>query len=111
MAEKDRLRNKEIRFKVTDNEKQLVMDKANYCGMSVSDYMREFVKHGAIIVFNRFNIRELTEELNKIGVNINQIAKNINTRGGIYDRQDMELLMKEFQEMQQLIYSKIWGME
>lgn len=114
MAEKDRkfrTREKEIRIKVTDDELQYAKDKAAYCGLSMSDFIRKQIKEGVVIKYERFDIKTLANELNKIGVNINQIAKHVNEKGGEYDRQDMENLINEFQEMQALIYSKVWGLE
>ena len=114
MTEKDRkfrAREKEIRVKVTDDELQYAKDKAAYCGMTMSDFVRKQITEGFIIKYERFDIKKLANELNKIGVNINQIAKHVNEKGGEYDRQDIDDLINEFQEMQALIYSSVWGLE
>lgn len=112
MAEKDRnnrSRNFEIRVKVTENELQFAKDKANYCNMSMSNLIRKFIMDGAVIKYEPFDIKELSNELNKIGVNINQIAKCVNEKGGEYDRQDIDNLIKDYQKLQEIIYAKIWG--
>lgn len=114
MTEKDRkfrAREKEIRVKVTDDELQYAKEKAAYCGMTMSDFVRTQITEGFIIKYERFDIKKLANELNKIGVNINQIAKHVNEKGGEYDRQDIDDLINEFQEMQALIYSSVWGLE
>lgn len=111
MGEKDRIRNKCVRVKMTENELQYAKDKANYCNLTMSDYIRKQITDGVIIKYERFDIKVLANELNKIGVNINQIAKHVNQKGGEYDRQDMDNLIKEFQEMQGVIYTRVWGIE
>lgn len=109
MAEKDRKRKNKIQVTLTDNELQFAKDKAKYCCMSMSDMIRNFIKDGAIIKYEPFDIKELSNEINKIGVNINQIAKCVNEKGGDYDREDIDNLIKEFQTLQAEIYAKIWG--
>lgn len=111
MAEKDRIRNKCIRVKVTESELQYAKDKAEYCSLSMSDFIRKQIADGVVIRYERFDIKELANELNKIGVNINQIAKHINEKGGEYDRQDIDALIRDYQNMQREIYAKIWGLE
>lgn len=113
MAEKDRnirIREKEIRIKVTEDELQYAKDKANYCNMTMSEYVRKIIKDGVIIKLETCDIKGLTNELNKIGTNINQIAKHVNETKGQSINEDMEILIKQFSEMQQIIYDKIYGL-
>lgn len=111
MAEKDRLRNIKLQLWVTEAEAQLAKDKAAYCELTVSDFIRGLITDGVIVKFESFDIKALANELNKIGVNINQIAKHINEKGGEYDRQDMDNLIKEVREMQGVVYKAVWGLE
>lgn len=114
MAEKDRkfrAREKEIRIKVTEAELQYAKDKASSCGLTMSDYIRKIILDGLVVKLETFDIKELSKELNKIGTNINQIAKHVNEKGGEYDKQDMNNLIEEFKEMQSIVYSKALGME
>lgn len=110
MAEKDRKRNREIRIKVTDNELQFAKEKAEYLNMTMSDMIRNFVKEGVILKYEPFDIKELSNEINKIGVNINQIAKCVNEKGGNYDKEDMDNIKKEFQNLSDLIFNKVLGL-
>lgn len=111
MAEKDRFRKNCLRVKVSDEELQIAKDKAEYCNLSMSDFLRKQIVDGVIIKYDRIDMKTLANEMNKIGVNINQIAKRINEKGVEYDRQDLDDLIKEFQELQALVYSTILGME
>lgn len=114
MNEKDRTfraREKEIRFKVTEAELEYAKSKAASCGLSLSEFYRRLTMDGLIVKLDTFNIKDLSNELNKIGVNINQIAKHVNEKGGEYDRQDIDNLIQEFQDMQSMIYEKVLGVE
>lgn len=109
--EEGRLRKREVGVKLTDNEWQYAKDKSQYYNKSMSEMIRHFIIEGVIIKYEPFDIKELSNEINKIGVNINQIAKYVNEKGGDYDRDDMEDLIREFQRLQVEIYAKIWGIE
>lgn len=114
MAEKDRkfrAREKEIRVKLTEAELQYTKDKANSCGLTMSEYIRQIIFKGLVIKLETFDIKGLSVELNRIGTNINQIARHVNEKGGDYDKQDMDNLISEFKEMQAVVYAKALGME
>ncbi len=111
MAEIHRTRTKEIRVKVYEEELQIAKEKANYCNLSMSDYIRKQIVDGAVIKIETDDIKAVSEELNKIGININQIARHVNEKGGNYDKQDMNMLIDEFRDIQSIIYSKFWGTE
>lgn len=111
MAEKDRIRKKKIQVFVSEEELQYAKDKAEYCGLSMSDFIRKQITDGVIVKYETFDIKELAYQLNKIGININQIARNINEKGGEYDKQDMEELKQEFENMRNEIYKIVYGIE
>lgn len=90
MPERHRIRKTEIRVKVTESEWKFAKDKAEYLCMTMSDMIRKFIRDGVIIKYEPFDIKELSNEINKIGVNINQIAE--------------ELLMKR----EEIMIKKIW---
>ena len=109
MAEKDRMRKKDLRVKLAEEEYSGLKKRAEAVGLNLSDYVRKAVFECVIIKHEPFDIKMLANELNRIGVNINQIAKNINEHGGECDKKDMESLKKEFQDMQDKIYGSLWG--
>lgn len=111
MAEKDRLRIKQINIRLTDTEYQYLHDKASSCELTMSDYIRKVITDGFVIKYQSFDIKELSRELNKIGVNINQIAHHINANGGEYERQDLDNLISEFSEIESVIFKHVWGLE
>ena len=56
-----------------------------------SAYARKMLIDGYIIQVDYTNIKEMTAEIEKIGVNINQIARRVNTMGTVYDADIQEL--------------------
>lgn len=109
MAEKDRMRKKKIQIFLSEEEYTGLINRVESCNMNISSYVRKAIFDSMIIVHEPFDIKTLSNELNHIGININQIAKNINEHGGEYDIQDMEAMRHEFQNMQDCIYNMIWG--
>lgn len=109
MAEKDRMRKKKIQIFLSDEEYVGLVKRVEASNMNISSYIRKAIFDSIIIVHEPFDIKALSNELNHIGININQIAKSINERGGEYDIQDMEAIRHEFQNMQDCVYNMIWG--
>ena len=72
----NRKRNKNISFRVTDQELYLIREKINASGMSVRDYFFSCINNTEIIIKPHGN--EIVCELKRIGNNINQIAYNSN---------------------------------
>lgn len=70
-----------------------ILHEAELAGLSTSEYMRACVR-GSLMDNPEFrkNIAELTYEIHKIGVNVNQIAYNSNV--GSFTNQEKELLLE-----------------
>lgn len=114
MAEKDRNsrpRDKEIRIKVNDEELKYAKEKAAYCNLDMSKFIRRLIKDGVIIKYETMDIKNLLYELNKIGTNINQIAKKINEIGNDYDKQDINNLKEEYEKLSGILISKALEIE
>ncbi len=111
MAEKDRIRKRKVQVFLTEAEHQYLKDKAGSCGLTMSEYFRKVMKDGLVVKLETYDIKELSKELNKIGTNLNQIAKHVNEKGGDYDKQDMKNLIEIFRDIQQIVYAKALGME
>lgn len=111
MAEKDRMRKKQIHIHMADEEMEGLKKRAAAAGLNMSDYARKALFECAIIKYETFDIKALANELNHIGININQIAKHVNERGGEYDKEDMECVLYEFQKMQTAVYDAVWGID
>lgn len=102
MAKKERLRNKIVQFWVTENEYDVIKDKANYCNLTMSEYLRKVGVDGTIINRDLSGINEI----NKIGVNINQIAKRANEKGSVIES-DVEELRVQYEKLFEIVYGQI----
>ena len=84
----ERKRNKEIHFYVTEEERKLIRRKMiESKTKNMGAYLRKMAIDGYIL-------KKQYEEMHKIGININQIAKKVNTTGDLYPEE-----MKELKEM------------
>lgn len=78
-------------FRLSREEKKLLCEKAKEKGMSESKYLRFLISQKPNDYPEiRVLIRNLINEVNHIGVNINQIVKNYNA--SLYSKEDKEKL-------------------
>lgn len=98
----NRTRNVQIKFWVTEEERNLIKQKmALLPTQRIGAYMRKMAIDGLIIYTDTTNIKEMNKELQAIGKNINQIAKRVNSVSSIYD-EDISEIKERLQEVWQL---------
>ena len=74
-----------LRVPVTPEERAIIQQKMAQLGTkNFSAYARKMLIDGYIVHMDTSDIRAQTAELQKIGVNINQIARRINSTGAVY---------------------------
>lgn len=100
--ENNRIRKKKLSLRVTENELRIIDKKAEVACLSRNAYLIKIAIEGFVIVQDLDNMRDVTNEINKIGVNINQIAKHINTTNNIY-KSDMEEIKKQLEEIYKIV--------
>jgi len=63
---------------------------------SMSEYIRQMALNGCILEVDHSDIKRYIYELNRIGNNINQLAKKANETGSIYvsDIKELQILME-----------------
>ncbi|WP_423219052.1 plasmid mobilization protein [Pseudoramibacter alactolyticus] len=72
----NRKRNVQIKFRVTEEERSLIEEKMKQVPTrNMEAYLRKMAIDGYIIQVDHSDIKKMTAELQKIGVNINQIAR------------------------------------
>ena len=83
-------------LRVTELERAEIETKAHKLGLSVSDYMRQCVYDGRVATPAPSTAvsDDLLFELNRIGVNINQIARQLN-RGRPHDADFLDTVLKQ----------------
>ena len=94
-----------IPFRVSAREKEELEKKAAACGWSLSDYIRMCIggKHVTVVQ----GADALTEELRRIGNNLNQLTRHANT--GFVDVIDLGETKREVARIWQLLNSLCQG--
>lgn len=103
----NRKRNNRLSFRLTNEELKLfnqLYEKSKYT--SKETFIRQSILNTVLIIKDYKYLDGVTEEINKIGVNINQIAKFANSNGGIYKGQ-IEMLKKEMNDLWELLSEKL----
>lgn len=100
---KNRKRKVHLNFYVNPDEEFIIREKAASCHKNLSDYLRMISIKGAIYEVNFHEPDEFSKQLsqlrfefNRIGNNINQVAKKVN----LIDEVDVEVLQDEMSDIQ-----------
>ena len=81
-----RKRTVQIKFRVTEAERDLILEKMKLVPTrNMAAYLRKIAIDGYIIQIDHSDIKAMTAEIQKIGVNVNQIARRVNATGNAYD--------------------------
>ncbi|MCE4767787.1 MobC family plasmid mobilization relaxosome protein, partial [Clostridioides difficile] len=87
-----RKRTVQVKFRVTEAERDLILEKMKLIPTNnMAAYLRKIAIDGYIIQVDHRDIKAMTAEIQKIGVNINQIARRVNSTGSIYQEDIDEL--------------------
>lgn len=101
----NRKRNIQILFCVTKEEKDLIRRKMLLSRTrNMGAYLRKMAIDGYIVNVDSTPIKKVYEEMHKIGININQIAKKVNTTGDLYP-EEMENLKRQVNELWRILKS------
>ena len=105
----DRKRKIVLRVPVTPEERKLIEQKmALLHTKNFSAYARKMLIDGYIVNMDTTDIRAQTAEIQKIGVNVNQIAKRLNSMGPVYaqDIEDIKGALAQIWQLQR--YIRCW---
>ena len=95
----NRKRNIQMKFYVTEEEKQLIEQKMQQLPTQrYGAYLRKMAIDGYIINMDTTDIKAFTAELSAIGRNINQIAKRVNAGGSVY-KEDIQEIRERLDEI------------
>ncbi len=83
---------------------KLIEHKAKICNLSFSEYIRKSAIEKIIVIKNIEQYRSIIFEINKIGINVNQVAKLANTVGSV-DKNDVIELQNNLTDLAKFIYS------
>jgi SepF-like predicted cell division protein (DUF552 family) len=103
----NRTRAEQLIIRVTPEEKALIQKKMQQFGTeNFSRYARKMLIDGYVIHVDLSEFQPLADEVNRIGVNINQIARAVNANGMIFG-DDMQLLKELMDEIWRLLKSSL----
>ena len=97
-----------LRVPVTPEEQELIRQKmALLHTRNFSAYARKMLIDGYVVHIDTTDIRAQTAELQKIGVNVNQIARRLNSTGPLYtqDVADIKGALAQIWQLQRYILS------
>jgi len=71
-----------LRFFVTEAERDMILEKmATLKTGNLSAYLRKMAIDGYVIQPDHADLKEVIAQMQRIGVNVNQIARRVNTKG------------------------------
>jgi hypothetical protein len=109
----NRKRNKKIYFWVSEEEKEMIDYKLKFSNLPKGMFYRKMIIDGQVIrkdiereKYKYKIINNLANEIHKIGINVNQIAKYTNQIGSISKNEYMDL-EKKIEEIWQILNSRL----
>lgn len=98
------MRNERITFRIEEKLKTRIKLESKKSNMTMSEYINKCLKNKSIIVIEEG--KEIYYELSKIGNNVNQIAKKLNSNiATAYDLENLKNISKELKNIWQLLNS------
>lgn len=91
---------KELKF--NKEEWEIICRRSEEVGMRTGTYIRTIAVQGTVKVFPLKELNDVYRALNKIGVNLNQIAAVANSTKSVYQK-DMEDVLAQMKEMRIVI--------
>ena len=93
----------QIKFRVTEDEREFILDKMRLAGTNnLAAYLRKIAIDGYVINTDFSDLKTVIAEMQKIGVNVNQIARRVNSTSRIYE-QDFEEMKRGIDEIWRLL--------
>lgn len=101
-ARKNAKRHNRIEVKLSDDELEIVREKAEKLNLKTAAYMRRMAVSGEIKIFNTRDFAHLRDSVNRIGNNINQIAHTANSTNNI-SQAEIEKVLEEQQRAREIL--------
>ena len=105
----NRKRNKQLKIYLSDDEYEKFIEQVNNSKLSQTDFFIKCITKKKIIVID--GLKETLVELKRIGVNINQLSKNLNS--GIFQNAENELkeIKQEYFKLSNIIIEILKGVK
>lgn len=99
----NRERNHDIHFRLNEQEYQAFLDGYEKSGLkNQREYILAMCLNGYLVRVDTSGLNGVAEELNRIGVNINQIAHKVNATGGL-SSQELKILQRNMAAIYSII--------
>jgi len=96
-----------LRFRVNEDEQNLINEKMKlYKTNNLAAYMRKMAIDGYIVNVDYSDLKAVAYEMQKIGVNINQIARRVNSTSRMYE-QDFEEIKMQVDQIWRLLRTSL----
>jgi len=93
----------QIKFRVTEAERDLIYEKMRLLNTNnLAAYLRKIAIDGYVINTDNSDLKAIAAEMQKIGVNINQIARRVNSSTRIYE-QDFDEMKRGIDDIWRLL--------
>ena len=92
---------------LTEDEYQALCQNAKKCGLTRSAYLRRLIMNKPVKARPTKDIQKLIGEINKIGSNVNQIARSVNA--GIATAEDAKYSLHLLEQVYALMYEVVKG--
>lgn len=96
------IRNIEKHIKFNKEEYAVVCQRAEKLQLRVGTYIRTIAVQGTVKIFSLKELNDVYRALNRIGVNLNQIATVANSTGSVYQK-DMEDVLAQMKELRVVV--------
>lgn len=95
-------RNIEKHIRFTSEEYEIICKRSAKMNLRTGTYIRTIAVQGVVKVFPLKELNDVQRALNRIGVNLNQIAAVANSSGSVYQK-DMEDVLKEMKQLRNIV--------
>lgn len=93
------MKSKQLHIRLTNEDYDYIKERSQKANLTMTDYIMKSVFNKKIIVIEGY--KEVMAEIRKIGININQIARNWNM--GLGEKSDIEEIQEFMVELWQLL--------
>lgn len=93
------MKNKQLHIRLTNEDYDYIKERSQKANLTMTDYIMKSVFNKKIIVIEGY--KEVMAEIRKIGININQIARNWNM--GLEEKSDIEEIQEFMVKLWQLL--------
>lgn len=105
-----RYRNEVLKVMLTKKEKEALLKKIKLAGMTnMSEFVRAALTSVTVVNLDTNGLKEFTYQIERLGINVNQIAKHANTTGNLYKNEieDIRNSMASLRRLPDEIYTAI----